>query len=49
MKHNDRIYLAILFKNKKAAPKIMPPILWSWPMMSKADAGGAAVEVGPLH
>ena len=27
-------------KNTRAAPKVMPPILWRWPMMSEADVDG---------
>jgi len=33
----------------RAAPKVMPPILWSWPTMSEVDAGGMAVEAEPSH
>ena len=31
------------------ALKVVPPILWCWPMMSEADVGGMAVEVEPSH
>jgi len=30
-------------------PKVMPSILWCWPMTSEADVGGMAVEVEPSH
>ena len=30
--------------NARTAPKVMPPILWCWPMMSKVDVGHMAVE-----
>ena len=33
----------------RAAGKVMPPILLSWPSMSEADVGGMAVEVEPSH
>ena len=33
----------------RAAPKVMPPILSCWPMMSEVDADGMAVEVEPPH
>ena len=29
----------------RSIPKVMPPILLCWPMMSEADIGGMAVEV----
>ena len=32
----------------RAAPKVMPPILLCWPMMSEVS-GGMAVEVEPSH
>ena len=31
----------------RAAPKVIPPILWYWPMMSDMDVGGMAVEAEP--
>ena len=31
------------------ALKLMPPILFSWPVMPEADVGGMAVEVEPSH
>jgi len=34
---------------RKAAPKVMPPILLCWPIMSEADVGGAVVDVEPSH
>ena len=33
----------------RAAPKVMPPILSCWPMMSEMDVGGMAVEVEPVY
>ena len=31
----------------KAAPKVMPPILWCWPPTSQVDISATAVEVEP--
>ena len=33
----------------RVAPKVMPPILWSWLMMSEIDGGGTAETVQPSH
>lgn len=33
----------------KAPPKVMPPILLVWSMMSEAGVGGMAVEAEPSH
>ena len=33
----------------RAALKVMPPILWCWPMISEADVGAMAVEAEPSH
>ena len=33
----------------RAAPKVMPPIVFCWPMTSEADVGAMAVEVEPSH
>ena len=30
-----------------AAPKVVPPVLLSWPMTSELDGGGMAVEAEP--
>ena len=35
--------------NYEAAPEVVPPILLCWPMTSKTDVGGMAVEVEPSH
>ena len=35
--------------NMRAAPKVMPPILSHWSMMSGVDVGGMAVDVEPAH
>jgi len=35
--------------NYEAAPEVVPPILLCWPMTSKTDVGGMAVEVAPSH
>jgi len=32
---------------RKVAPKVMPPILLFWSMMSEADVGGMTVKVEP--
>ena len=36
------------WRQMRAAPKVMPPMLWCWPMMSEADCV-MAVEVEPSH
>ena len=36
-------------QNTRAAPKVMPPVLWCWPMMSEADVDGMAVDVQPSY
>ena len=36
-------------EQQRAAPKLMPPILLCWLMMSEADVGGMAVEVEPSN
>ena len=33
----------------RAVPKVMPPILLCWHMMSEADVGGMTVEIEPSH
>ena len=33
----------------RAALKVMPLIVWCWPMSSEADVGGVAVGVEPSH
>ena len=33
----------------RAALKVMPLIVWCWPMTSEADAGGVAVGAKPSH
>lgn len=33
----------------KAAPKVMSPDLWQWPMTSEEDVVGIAVEAEPSH
>jgi len=37
--------LGAFFKCRRAAPKVMPPILLYWPTMSEADTDGIAVGV----
>ena len=39
--------LSFFFFIPRAAPKVMPPILFCWPMTPKADVGGMAAEVEP--
>ena len=33
----------------RAAPKVMPPVLFYWPMMPAVDVGGMAIETEPSH
>jgi len=33
----------------RATEKVMPSILFCWPMMAEADVGGMAVEAEPSH
>ena len=36
---------SITYRNKRAALKVMPPVLLVWPTASEADVGGMAAEV----
>ena len=38
---------AIFYRRMGAAPRIMPPILLCWLMMSEAVSGGMAAELNP--
>ncbi len=33
----------------RAAPKVMPPILFCWPTMLERDVDGMAVKIEPSH
>ncbi len=35
-------------KDVRTAPKVMPPMLLCWPIVSEADFGGMAVETEPF-
>ena len=37
------------WESTKAAPKVMPPILFCWPTISEADVGGTTAEAEPSH
>jgi len=36
-------------KQIRTAPKVMPPVLLCWPMISEADVSGIAAEVELSH
>ena len=49
-KKNKKKQGSVLYPTcRMAAPKAMPPILFSWPMTSEADVSGMAVRVEPSH
>ena len=42
------VYINYITYFTRVVPKVMPPVLLCWPMMSEADSG-MAVEVEPPH
>ena len=43
------VSVAISMEDTSVAPKVIPPVLISWPSKSEADADGMAAEAEPSY